>query len=322
MTQTTAWPGDRGGHLWPKDREATTRDGVRVRYAVRGPRDAPAVVLCAGFCCPDNFWWYLAPELVERHQVVMLNYRGVGASTTPRRPGVLGLNLRTSDYTMARLAQDVAAVCDAEDLEQAAFVGHSMGCQVALEVYRELGPDRVAALVFVTGPYRSPFFTFYGSAAWTTAFPALYLYGLVAPEPLLRLVPKLAHLPGVLDVAELVRAIGPDTPREPMQVYVEHFARLDAGVVLRVAQGMHGHSAEDLLEEVDVPALVVAGGRDTFTPPSVGREFADRMPEAELLELPFGTHCALLEFPRRINDRVLEFLDRRLPAATADAGSA
>jgi pimeloyl-ACP methyl ester carboxylesterase len=306
------WDVDRGGHLWPKDREAVTEDGVRVRYTVRGPEDAPAVVLCAGYLCPDNFWWFLAPVLAEHHRVVMLNYRSVGASTHPREPGWFGRNLRAMDYAVNRVAGDVITVVEKEGIEEATYLGHSMGCQVALAVYDQLGPERVTSLVLVTGPFASPLSTFYDTDVGERIWPYFYLFGKTVPEPVWRLVPKLGYIPGMLDVAELIRAIGPFTPREPMQVYVDHFRRLDAGVGLRYAQAMHRYDASHVLDEVVVPALVIVGEKDTFTPPHIGDEFCERIgDDCELLKVEDGTHCALLEFPALINNTVLDFLERR-----------
>lgn len=301
--------------MWPKDRETVTDDGVRIRYTVRGPEDGPTVVLCAGFLCPDNFWTFLAPDLAREHRVVMLNYRGVGASTLPREPDLLGLRNRASDFTVERLARDVLAVVEAEDIATATYVGHSMGCQVALEVFRETGADHVDALVLVTGPFASPFDTFYGSSAAAAIFPVLYSSLQILPEPLVRLIPKLAKAPGMLDVAQLIRATGPETPRGPMQPYLDHLSKVDAGVALKVAKGMYRHDARDLLPEVDVPTFVIAGERDTFTPPHVGRIFRDEMPDAELIELEDATHCALVEFPAEVNGAILGFLSRRVDRA-------
>lgn len=315
-----SWPGDRGGHVWPKDREVVTDDGVHVRYAVRGPDDAPVVVLCAGYLCPDNFWTYLAPDLARHHRVVMLNYRGVGASTLPRDPGLLGRNVRVEDFRVERIARDVIDVVDAEDIGSATFLGHSMGCQVALEVYRQLGPGRVDSLVLVTGPFASPFDTFYGSSLGSLVFPIVYRSLQLTPEPLVRLIPRLARVPGMLDVAQLIRATGPATPRGPMQPYLHHLANVDAGVALKVAQAMHRHDARDVLPEVEVPALVIVGERDTFTPPDIGRIFVDEMPDAELMSVEGGTHCALLEYPGEVNHDVLDFLGRRVdPSGEVEA---
>ena len=53
------------GTLFPKDREVRSLDGTPIRYTTRG-RGAPAVVLCAGFACPDSHWRYLVPALRRR----------------------------------------------------------------------------------------------------------------------------------------------------------------------------------------------------------------------------------------------------------------
>ncbi len=58
-----------------------TDDGTVVRYATRGPRSAPWIVCCAGYLCPDNFWRDLAPDLARDHRLIVLNYRGIGASS-------------------------------------------------------------------------------------------------------------------------------------------------------------------------------------------------------------------------------------------------
>lgn len=307
--------------MWPKDREVVSDDGARIRYTVRGPEGAPWVVLCAGFLCPDNFWTYLAPDLARHHRVVMLNYRGVGASTLPAEPGLLGRNVREEDLRIERLAGDVIAVADAEGIGSATYLGHSMGCQVQLEVYRQLGPDRVDGLVLVTGPFASPFHTFYGSSVAAVVFPALYRTMQLVPAPLVRLIPKLARVPGMLDVAELIRAMGPETPRGPMQPYLDHLAEVDAGVALKVALGMHRHDARDVLGQVEVPALVIVGTRDTFAPPHIGGIFVEEMPDAELLEVEGGTHCALLEYPGEVNRSVLDFLARRVDPEAGDQTS-
>jgi pimeloyl-ACP methyl ester carboxylesterase len=222
-----SWPGDRGGHVWHKNREVVADDGARIRYTVLGPQDGEWLVLCAGFMCPDNFWQYLVPPLLDRYRVVVLNYRGVGASTDPRPLGHRARNVRASDYTIERFAGDVGAVMEAEDARAATVLGHSMGVQVALEVWRQQHDladaaeraSRVAALVLVTGPYASPLADFYGTSIGTYLFPFAYLGLPLLPRPVQKLIPELVRLPIALPVARLIRALGPHTPAEGMSGY-------------------------------------------------------------------------------------------------------
>jgi pimeloyl-ACP methyl ester carboxylesterase len=310
------WPGDRGGHVWPKDREAVTEDGARIRYTVLGGGEGPPIVLCAGFMCPDNFWEHVAPALAERHPVVVLNYRGIGASTHPRDPGYRARNLRPEDYTIERFAGDVAAVLDAEGMTGAVAIGHSMGCQVALQLWRSRR-DLVAGLVLVTGPYASPLHTFYGSKLGVYLFPFAYFGVPFLPRPVQRQVLKALKLPIAMPVARLVRALGPDTPDEGMDLYFDHFSRADALVVLKIARGMHEFDAGPWLHEVDVPVQVLVGSIDTFSPPAIGDALLASLPDGELRTIEDGTHGALIEFPDEIHDAIADFLHHRFDAPPA-----
>jgi pimeloyl-ACP methyl ester carboxylesterase len=310
------WPGDRGGHVWPKDREAVAEDGARIRYTVLGGGDGPPVVLCAGFMCPDNFWEHLAPDLAARHPVVVLNYRGIGASTHPREPGYRARNLRPEDYTIERFAGDVAAVLDAEGLTGSVAIGHSMGCQVALQLFRSR-PDLVSGLVLVTGPYASPLHTFYGSKLGAYLFPFAYFGVPLLPRPVQRQILRALRLPIAMPVARLVRALGRHTPEAGMDLYFEHFANADALVVLKIAKGMHEFDAGWWLHQVEVPVQVLVGSNDTFSPPEIGEALLASLPDGELVTIDDGTHGALIEFPAEIHDAIAEFLHRRLDAPAA-----
>lgn len=319
-TLTPAWPGDRGGHLWAKDREVEAPDGARIRYTVRGTAGS-WIVLCAGFLCPDNFWAYVVPLLERHHRVIVLNYRGVGASTDPRPPGFRARNVLASDYTIERFAGDVGAVLAAEDATAVTVLGHSMGCQVALETWRQQRrqaaaadrPSRVAALVLVTGPYASPLHTFYGSKLGVHLFPFAYAGIPLLPRPAQRAIARSLRLPIAMPVARLVRALGPDTPAAAMQGYFEHFGNVDPMVTLKIAKGMHDFDAGPWLHEVDVPTQVIVGSEDRFSPPALGAMITSTIPDSELVEIEGGTHGALIEHPEEIHAAIEGFLERCTP---------
>jgi pimeloyl-ACP methyl ester carboxylesterase len=303
------WPGDRGGHLWPKDREVVASDDARIRYTVRGNPDGPWVVFLAGFMCPDNFWQYVGPLLFDRYRCVFLNYRGVGASTDPRPPGYRGMNLRPGDYTIEKFASDVASLLAAEDATEVTLIGHSMGCQVALETWRQ-SRDRVAALALVTGPHTSPLHSFYGSKLGTHLFPVAY-FGLPAvPRPLQKQIGKLLRLPIAMPVARMIRALGPQTPPEAMAGYFEHFGNVDPMIVLKIARGMHEFDSSPWLHDVSVPTLIVVGSEDRFSPPELGEVVLQHVPDSEIVTIVGGTHGAIIEFPAEIHDVLSDFLHR------------
>ncbi|HSK23380.1 MAG TPA: alpha/beta hydrolase [Egicoccus sp.] len=303
---------DRGGHIWPKDRETTSADGTVIRYTVLGEEhDTLPVALCAGYVCDDTYWASVGAALAERHRVVVVNYRGMGASGWPHEPGFRGRNVHADDYTIDRLAEDVAAALDAEGLTEAITVGHSMGCQVALQLWRARS-DLVAALVLVTGPFASPMRTFYGRELGAAVFPVVAAAMPLVPMSLRRAVMKAPRLPLAMPVARAMRALGPYTPDEQMASYFRHLGELDPAVVMAMARGMHEFDAGPWLAQIDVPTLVLVGSADPWSPPAVGEQLLAEVPGAELCVIEDGTHGALIEFPDEIHDAVADFLHRRL----------
>jgi pimeloyl-ACP methyl ester carboxylesterase len=296
---------DRGGHLWEKDRQARTADGTLVRYTVVGDH-GPAIVCCAGFLCPDNFWRDLVPDLARDHRVVVLNYRGIGASSEARgapHP------LVAADYTIERFADDVAATLDAERIRAALVLGHSMGVQVALALWRQR-PELVGELALVTGPFASPLRTFYGTNLGVAVFPVLSSAFPALPRDVSRLALRSLKLPGAMGVARAVRAIGPATPVDGMRLYRDHLAAVDPRTAIWTARGMHTFDAGGWLHEVDVPTSVVAGSRDAWCPPAIAERMVDRLPDATLTLVPGASHTLPIEFP----DRLVPLL-RRPPAS-------
>lgn len=301
-----------GGTLFPKDRCVVSFDGTHLAYTIQGKGDH-VVALCAGFCCPDNFWRYLAPALARKYRVLIWNYRGSGVSGMPREPGYRARNYTVEDFRLDRYARDLKEILDHEGISKVALIGHSMGSQVCLEAYR-LMPNRVSAYVSITGPYASAIHTFYNTTIAPRVFPlASVLLGRLpaAFAPVWRALFR-SGLPHPLAIR--LGVLSELTKSEDMRTYYDHLATLDPQVVLKMAQAMHEHTAEDILRKVKVPSLVVVGDRDNFVPPWLGHVMASRIPMAELVNVPGGTHGTIIEFPKLVNKAVVGFLDRALGA--------
>lgn len=302
-----------GGTLFPKDRCVVSFDGTHIAYTIKG-RTGPVVVLNAGYCCPDNFWRYLAPALAKKYRVLIWNYRGCGVSGMPREPGYRARNYTVEDFMLDRYAKDLKAILDHEGIRECILVGHSMGVEVALEAYR-LMPDRARALIAITGPYASPISTIYNTTFAPRIFPAARAVLSRLPGAFGPVWRTLFRSPIVHPLAQQIGVLGPRTRLEDMKIYYEHLASLDPQVVLKMAEAMHMHSAEDLLRKIKVPTLVMVGERDNFIPPWLGHVMASRIPVAELVTIPEGTHGAIVEDPKLVNRTVLDFLRRHLSVA-------
>jgi pimeloyl-ACP methyl ester carboxylesterase len=276
-------------------------DGTELylRKRLGPPGQSLWAVLCDGIACDGFIWKYLFDALAERVNVAHFNYRGHGRSRSPVDP----TRIRVEDH-----AADLAAVrAELGDPEVVLF-GHSMGCQVALESMREHGGG-VRGLVLLCGAPGRVTHSFKGTDALAQILPRLIaavdrsprvaraLWGSV-PAPLAL---KAALALGEVD-KELIR---PDD----LVPYLEHMVDIDPPMFLRMLQSAGEHSAEDLLSSIDVPALVVAGDRDSFTPPALAKKMADAMPKAKLL-VTLGTHVVPLEHRELVEREIMELLER------------
>jgi pimeloyl-ACP methyl ester carboxylesterase len=81
---------------------------------------------------------------------------------------------------------------------------------------------------------------------------------------------------------------------------------------LRMLREAGEHSAEDLLPQVRVPALVLAGDRDSFTPAGVSEVMARLLPHGEFSLINGGTHVLPLENRAGVREAISAFLGRVL----------
>ncbi len=283
-------------------------DGTRLYWKRTGPeepsreREILDVVLNDGIGCDGFAWKYLEPDLAREHRVLHWHYRGHGRSALPADPARIDVPAH---------ARDLLALLDRHGIDDAVLVGHSMGTQVALEAYR-LAPERVRALVLVCGSYGRVTATFHGSDVLKQVLPGIIdlvekhrglaraLWGRIPAKAAYRI----ARLSGEVDVRAL--------REEDFAWYVEHVATLEPSLFLSMLKLAGEHSAEDLLATIDVPTLVVAAEKDTFTPPALARHMAEVIPHAELLFLEGASHAAPVEREEEIAARLDRFLDERV----------
>jgi pimeloyl-ACP methyl ester carboxylesterase len=301
-------------HLFTKDRSARMSDGTPIAYTVRGTgASGLTVVLANGWSCPDAYWAHVVPHLEgQGHRVVLPDTRGHGDSGLPRKPGYRCRNLRPDDLSLERIARDLVELCDHEHVSSAVFMGHSMGVQTILEVYRQ-APARVRGLVCVAGPYENPMRTFYGEPYMDSLYPLARFAIQAAPRFLLpawRLMGYNHELGR--RAAVMVRAAGPKVTTKALAPYISHLGSRDPLVMFMVIDSMRHHSAVDLLPHVGVPVLILAAEKDTFCPVACQERMHELTPGSELVVVPDATHCLPIEEPDIVNAEFDRFVGERL----------
>ena len=274
----------------------TADDGTDIWYGTSG--EGPALVLCDGLACDGFIWPYLFDYLVENYRIVRWHYAGHGRSDTPE-------DLTT--LTVERFAEDLAGVLRELQIDSAVLAGHSLGVQVLFEFYDRY-PGQVDGLVPICGSYKEPLDTFHNNDTLRRALP--YLRTVVDAAPAAAQTVWRHAVPSTF--SKLVASLAETNPRlmraKDIEPYLEHVAEMDVDAFLTMLENIADHSAEAVLETIDVPTLVVAGEEDTFTPLFRSEEMADRIATGELVVVAGGTHAAPLEAPDLVNSEVERLL--------------
>ena len=289
---------------------ATGPDGTRL-YVHRRPGPdgsaGPTVLLCDGVLCDGFIWKYLWDDLAALGPVAHWHYRGHGRSAKPADPD----RLDVPDF-----AADLDAVRHHLGDPPVVLMGHSFGVQVALEAYR-LRPEKIGGLILCCGAPGKVTETFHGTNYLAQALPKVIAW-VTDHSELARALWTRVPADLSLKMSYLMREVDVDhMRREDLLPYLKHMTHVDFGLFVRVLKAAGEHTAEDLLPHVQVPTLVIAAERDTFTPADLALRMAETLPKGEHMQLKNGSHAALIEQPDLVRVRVTQFLRDKVGAAEA-----
>ena len=290
------------------DRTAPSLDQELLRYQMRGA-GAP-ILVHNGLLSSVGHWRFFLPEFAASHTVIAWDYRGHGGTAPPRDPGAC---------SVPGFARDGHAVLRAAQVGPAVVTGLSFGVQVALEHYRH-HPGDVRALVLICGTYGHPLDCLSPARPVRRALAAAArgfgrsgplaraLLGLSART---RIARELAYLTGGAH-RELC-------PREVLDDLFREVAAVHPRVVGAVVASYFEHSAEDLLPDIAVPTLIIAGDRDQLTPLPLAEKMHRLIRGSRLVVFPGHSHLVQVEKPREVHAAIRSFLadlpaDRRAEA--------
>ncbi|RIK10720.1 MAG: hypothetical protein DCC49_02000 [Acidobacteria bacterium] len=291
--------------------ETHSFDGTRLSFEVYG-RGERTILCCNGIACTAHAYWEpIVDALAGDARVILWDYRGHGRSGPPEN---------SAEVIIPSFARDAIAVLEATDASSAALIGHSMGVQVILEIFRAF-PEAAEALIAVAGPYERPLGSTYGLPIGRFSLPFLEFATEYLHDPL----EAIWHAGFRTDLPYLIaRAgfmVGPNASRDAMRNYFKGLGDLDIAMLVRMFRAMDMHSAADVLPSVDIPTLIVAGGIDVLTPPWIARRMAAAIKDADLLVIPSAGHALPIEAPEELNGEVTRFLAERVWTAQREAGT-
>ncbi|WP_405875859.1 alpha/beta fold hydrolase [Streptomyces sp. NBC_00005] len=243
-------------------------NGLEMYYEIHGPDDdtgRPLVLLHGGVHTVGLSFAAVLPALAAERRVVAPEFQGHGHTADIDR-----------DMTVASLASDVVALLDELGIEQADFIGFSLGGLTALEVAVR-HPERVGRLVLAATHYHQDG---YHDDARTPDYTS----------------PRLPSQADFQEMADAYAAVAPDP---------EHFQDFLAKVTV-TAHSPLSWTADDL-RAVQAPTLLVIGDTD-FVRVEHAAEMQRLIPGAQLAVLPSTTHVDLMRRTSVLVPLLTEFL--------------
>lgn len=260
---------------------AVTSAGTRSTTSRRAGAATRPVILVHGLLLSQKMHRPLAEDLAARgNRVITVDLLGHGESDRPRDMW---------RYSMRSFGEQLVALMDHLELDQAVVMGTSLGANAALEV-AAAAPERLKGMVV-----EMPVLDNALLASALTFTPILV--SLTFGEPIMKVVSR------------ITRAI----PRRLLPYYgnvVLDLVRQDPGPGGAVLQGLFfGRVAphRDERRTFTMPALVLGHHRDPVHPFSDAGMLAEELPDARLIEADSLVELRLK--PDRLTGQIADFLD-------------
>jgi 3-oxoadipate enol-lactonase len=254
-------------------------NGASMAYEEAG--DGMPVILLHGFPFDHRMWSNQFEALRSSYRVITPDFRGMGGSDIPM-----------DNISLDQYANDILALMDQLQLQQAVLVGFSMGGYVAFSMLR-MAPERFFAVILAnTRPEAD---TQEGRKNRMAMATSLFEKGSTAARE--AMIPKLLSEEDQQSMPDLVSELGSVINSMPLE-----------GLVHACLAMAFRKDSVSLLPSISVPTLVIAGEKDAIAPPDVMRQMADRIPNSQMISIAGAAHLTPMEKPEAFNSAMMKFL--------------
>ena len=251
-----------------------------IYYEIHGQGDP--LVLIMGLRRNVEWWYRQLPVLAEHFQVIVFDNRGAGRSDKP-----------VMEYSIRLFAEDTAGLMDALGLKSAGILGYSMGGYIAQELALNY-PDKINKMILASTGCG-------GDRAVLMSPDRLEKFQANAdlkPEEILRKDMDIYFSDKFVEQ-------NPEKVEEFIEISLRHYQPADA--FFRQFDACLRHDTVDRLKRLTVPTLIMTGDDDPLVPPENSHVLKELIPHAELVVIPGGHHCVMIEKADQYNQKVINF---------------
>lgn len=259
---------------------------VRNNVQVLGNGTQP-LMFAHGFGCDQNMWRFVTPAFEKDFQIVLFDHVGSGKSD-------LSAYDKERHGDLQGYAQDVVEICEALDLRDVIFVGHSVSCMIGL--LASLQEPELFARMALIGP----------SPCYINHLPE-YVGGFERSdiEELLGMMEK-NYIGWASFFAPAV--MQNEAMPELTQELESSFCSTDPNTALLFARTtFYGDNRADL-SKVRVPSLILQCAQDLVAPTEVGHYVHAHLPGSTLHLMKATGHCPHMSHPQETISVIQDYL--------------
>jgi 3-oxoadipate enol-lactonase len=259
------------------------------RIAYRRQGDGPAVLFLHGIGGNSLNWRGQHTALQDRFATIAWDARGYG---------------RSDDYDgeldFESFADDLIRLLDSLNLERAHLVGLSMGARILMD-FQIRYPGRAATLTLCDCHFGF-------QTALTPEKRAEFIR--LRQQPLREGKSFSDLAPALID-----SLVGPNCSEAAQTDLRESILALHRDSYLKTIAASTNFDRGGDLSSFDLPVNLIYGEHDRLTPPSIGEDMRNRIPDARLRVVPDAGHLSNLEQPEAFNTALATFLDEHADMA-------
>lgn len=270
---------------WPNAAASRFVVAGGLRWHVQVAGDGPALLLVHGTAGATHSWGALLPRLAERFRVIAPDLPGHGFTEVPA----------PERLTLPGMAADLARLLHELEVRPAVVAGHSAGAAILMRMALDGALPAARCLVGFNAAIIPP-------PTLYTALSGPAIRGLFTGPRFAGLVARLGRRTGLTEA--LLASTGSDVPPDQVERYeaiVGSPAHVQAALTMMAQWDVPTLLAE--VHRLALPALLLAGERDRWIPPTIARRVAEHLPGARF-ELLRGQGHLMHETPNA------ELLDR------------
>jgi 3-oxoadipate enol-lactonase len=251
---------------------------IKIAYQIDGPEQGPAVIMSNSLMSSLEMWDQTISALTDRYRVVRYDTRGHGQSQVTDGP-----------YSIALLAEDLVALMDALNINQAHLVGLSMGGMICQYIGANY-PERALSLSLCDTASEMP-----PRSMWEERFA----------------IAKSQGIAGLVDGTIKRWFLGDFINRATEQINTVRKMILATPVdgYLGCASAVRDMAQSTMLLKIKAPTMVLVGKQDPACTVDQATVLHRLIQHSSLVVIDQAAHLSNIEQPKAFNHALRGFLD-------------